>query len=118
MSDALGYAAALAVLTSFLMQSMVPLRLIAILSNLLFLSYGYVAHIRPVLLLHSALLPINVARLASCPGHSLRYQRCLSLVADRGRASLFVLGLLAGSLGLRAVVHAIIAVCRCGHFSV
>jgi hypothetical protein len=65
MSDAVGYAAALAVLASFLMRSMVSLRLVAILSNVLFLSYGYLAHIYPVLLLHVTLLPINVARLAT-----------------------------------------------------
>jgi hypothetical protein len=45
MSDILGYAASSAVLASFLMRSMVPLRLVAILSNILFLSYGYVADI-------------------------------------------------------------------------
>ena len=63
MSDILGYAASSAVLATFLMRSMLPLRLIAILSNLLFLSYGYFAHIHPVLLLHAALLPINIAQL-------------------------------------------------------
>jgi hypothetical protein len=36
MSDVLGYAAALAVLASFMMRSMVLLRLVAILSNVLF----------------------------------------------------------------------------------
>jgi CRP/FNR family cyclic AMP-dependent transcriptional regulator len=65
MSDILGYAAASAVLVSFLMRSMVPLRLVAILSNILFVSYGYLAHIHPVLLLHAALLPINIARLSA-----------------------------------------------------
>jgi CRP/FNR family cyclic AMP-dependent transcriptional regulator len=65
MSDILGYAAASAVLASFLMRSMVPLRLVAILSNVLFLSYGYLAHIHPVLFLHAALLPINIARLSA-----------------------------------------------------
>jgi hypothetical protein len=65
MSDVLGYAAASTVLASFLMRSMVPLRLLAILSNVLFLSYGYLADIHPVLALHAALLPINIARLAT-----------------------------------------------------
>jgi hypothetical protein len=64
MTEVVGYAAASAVLASFLMRSMVPLRLVAILSNILFLSYGYLADIAPVLVLHAALLPINVARLA------------------------------------------------------
>jgi hypothetical protein len=109
MSDLVGYAAALAVLATFLMRSMVPLRLVAILSNLLFLAYGYLAHIHPVLLLHAALLPINIARLAA-----LRSDVSVGPARDRAfapvtarirRISLFVLGLTAGSLGLRAFIH-------------
>jgi CRP/FNR family transcriptional regulator, cyclic AMP receptor protein len=46
MSDLVGYAAASAVLASFQMRSMVPLRLVAILSNILFLSYGNLAPTR------------------------------------------------------------------------
>jgi hypothetical protein len=45
------------------MPTMLPLRFVAILSNILFLLYGYFAHIPPVLFLHATLLPINVARL-------------------------------------------------------
>ena len=52
MIDLLGYAASTAVLATFLMRTMLPLRLVAILSNLLFLSYGYLAHVPPVLFLH------------------------------------------------------------------
>lgn len=63
MIDALGYAASIAVLATFLTTTMLPLRLVAILSNILFLLYGYFAHIPPVLFLHATLLPINVARL-------------------------------------------------------
>lgn len=63
MANLLGYAASCAVLATFLMQTMVPLRLVAILSNFLFLSYGYVQHIYPVLFLHAVLLPINLWRL-------------------------------------------------------
>ena len=59
----LGYAASAAVLATFLMQSMIRLRSIAILSNLLFVLYGYMEDIHPVMLLHIALLPINTARL-------------------------------------------------------
>lgn len=63
MANLLGYAASCAVLATFLMRTMVPLRLVAILSNFLFLSYGYVEHIYPVLFLHAVLLPINLWRL-------------------------------------------------------
>jgi hypothetical protein len=41
---------------------MVSLRAVAILSNCLFLAYGYCQHLYPVFLLHLALLPINVWR--------------------------------------------------------
>jgi predicted ABC-type exoprotein transport system permease subunit len=63
MADWLGYAASLAVLTTFLMRTMQPLRLVAILSNVLFVAYGYIDHIQPVFLLHLTLLPINLWRL-------------------------------------------------------
>ena len=57
--DFLGYAASFAVLATFLTQTMKPLRLIAIISNVLFLTYGYAEHIYPVFLLHAVLLPAN-----------------------------------------------------------
>jgi hypothetical protein len=65
MANMLGYAASCAVLASFLMRTMVPLRLVAILSNLLFAAFGYVQDIHPVFLLHMVLLPINVWRLVA-----------------------------------------------------
>jgi hypothetical protein len=61
--DVLGYLAALAVLAAFCMSSIVPLRIVAILSNVLFALYGLSAHLYPVFLLHSILLPINVFKL-------------------------------------------------------
>jgi len=76
--DALGYAASLSVLATFCMSTMMPLRYIAIASNVLFAAFGYFDHIRPVLILHLVLLPINIIRLAQIrrlvrdigPGHS------------------------------------------------
>jgi hypothetical protein len=62
--DAVGFAAASAVLASFCMTTIVPLRLLAILSNMLFGLYGVSAHLYPVFLLHSILLPINLFKLA------------------------------------------------------
>jgi hypothetical protein len=61
----LGFAASLAVLASFLMRTMLPLRVVAIGSNVLFIAYGYCAHLPPVLCLHIVLLPINIARLSA-----------------------------------------------------
>ena len=61
--DIVGYAAAVAVLGSFCMTTIVPLRILAVVSNLLFGTYGIMAHLYPVFLLHSILLPINLFKL-------------------------------------------------------
>jgi hypothetical protein len=42
---------------------MVPLRILALVSNVLFCSYGYFDHLYPVFILHATLFPINVLRL-------------------------------------------------------
>jgi hypothetical protein len=59
----LGYAAAALVFATFSMKTMVPLRVIAIASNVLFVLYGYLHPAYPVLVLHLALLPLNIWRL-------------------------------------------------------
>ena len=64
--DIVGYAAALAVLGSFCMSTIVPLRILAVVSNVLFGLYGVLAHLYPVFFLHSILLPINLFKLARC----------------------------------------------------
>jgi CRP/FNR family transcriptional regulator, cyclic AMP receptor protein len=61
--DLLGYTASASVLLTFCMNTMVPLRVIAICSNVLFATFGILAHIYPVLVLHIVLLPVNGARL-------------------------------------------------------
>lgn len=63
MIDLLGYLASVLVLATFCMRGMVALRIAAIASNLAFISYGALADINPVLLLHLLLLPMNVYRL-------------------------------------------------------
>lgn len=62
-NDLVGFAAALAVLATFCMSTIVSLRSVAIVSNVLFLTYGAVGHIHPVLFLHATLLPINLIKL-------------------------------------------------------
>lgn len=64
------WVAALLVFSSFFMKTMVPLRVVAITSNIAFISYallglkyGIFGRVYPILLLHSALLPLNVVRL-------------------------------------------------------
>jgi len=106
-SEVLGYAASSAVLVTFLMRSMMPLRLVAILSNVLFLAYGYAADIHPVLLLHAALLPINITRLATLRSGDVfsrlyKHRHWVSTAVRLRHMSLFILGLAAGSFGLRA----------------
>jgi CRP-like cAMP-binding protein len=60
----LGYAASAAVLATFCMSTMIPLRVIALVSNVLFLVYGYADQLYPVFFLHAILLPVNALRLA------------------------------------------------------
>jgi CRP-like cAMP-binding protein len=45
------------------MKTMVPLRLAGIVSNFLFIGYGYAVDAYPVLILHLILLPLNILRL-------------------------------------------------------
>ena len=61
--DLLGFAAALAVLAGFCMNSIRPLRRLALASNVLFVLYGLLAHIYPVFVLHMILMPINLVKL-------------------------------------------------------
>ena len=61
--DIVGWVASAAVLATFCMNTMTPLRILAIISNVLFCTFGAIAHIFPVLILHAILLPVNVVRL-------------------------------------------------------
>ena len=60
--DFVGYLAALMVLATFCMDTIVPLRGLAIASNLLFILYGIAGQLYPVLLLHAVLLPVNIVK--------------------------------------------------------
>jgi CRP/FNR family cyclic AMP-dependent transcriptional regulator len=64
------WVAALLVFSTFFMKTMIPLRVVAIASNVAFmgyallgLKYGIFGRVYPILVLHSALLPLNVVRL-------------------------------------------------------
>jgi hypothetical protein len=63
--DCTGYIASLLVFLTFYMKDVVPLRVMALFSNVAFLVYGGALHLWPVVLLHGALIPINICRLAS-----------------------------------------------------
>jgi CRP/FNR family transcriptional regulator, cyclic AMP receptor protein len=62
--------ASILVFCSFFMKTMIPLRIVAITSNVAFiayallgLNYGVFGRLYPILILHSCLLPLNVLRL-------------------------------------------------------
>jgi len=67
---AAAWLAALLVFVSFFMKTIVPLRAVAMASNLAFISYallglryGVFGRVYPILVLHACLLPLNVVRL-------------------------------------------------------
>lgn len=62
-AELLGYAAAACVFVTFYMKTMVPLRIAGIVSNFLFIGYGYALDAYPVLILHLVLLPLDIVRL-------------------------------------------------------
>ncbi|MDM0106944.1 Crp/Fnr family transcriptional regulator [Variovorax sp. J22R24] len=62
-TEIFGYLGALMTLTTFSMKTMLHLRIAGIVSNLVFITYGALGHVHPVLLLHLTLLPLNVWRL-------------------------------------------------------
>ena len=62
-AELLGYAAAACVFLTFYMKTMVRLRIAGIVSNFLFIGYGYAVGAHPVLILHLILLPLNIVRL-------------------------------------------------------
>lgn len=85
--DVLGYAASAAVLATFCMSTMIPLRILALISNVLFMTYGYVDHLYPVFMLHAILLPVNALRL-------IQFQRLVRDMRNAHREDLSVQSLL------------------------
>ncbi len=77
LAEFIGYIAAFLVFLTFSMKTMVPLRLVGITSNLFFIAYGYLNPAYPLLVLHCALLPLNIFRL----------RQLLNLVAQIQQAS-------------------------------
>jgi hypothetical protein len=63
LQDLVGWLAASLVLATFSARSMVPLRALAVGSNVAFVGYAYMAGLWPILLLHSIMLPLNAQRL-------------------------------------------------------
>jgi len=61
--DLFGWIAGALVLATFCLRTMIPLRCVAIASNLAFIAYGLMASALPIVVLHLALLPMNALRL-------------------------------------------------------
>jgi hypothetical protein len=70
--DFVGFGASAMVLATFCMTRTLPLRLFAIMRNILFGAYRYLDNLYPVLLLHLVLLPVNCLRLRQCLTGPLR----------------------------------------------
>ena len=61
--EGIGYLASLLVFCTFYMKTMIPLRCVAIASNVVFMTYGLAGRVYPVFVLHAVLLPLNCVRL-------------------------------------------------------
>jgi CRP/FNR family cyclic AMP-dependent transcriptional regulator len=61
--ETLGYLGALLTFGAYTMKTMIPLRIIGLCANCIFIVYGYMAPVYPQLLLHGVLLPLNALRL-------------------------------------------------------
>jgi CRP/FNR family transcriptional regulator, cyclic AMP receptor protein len=64
----IGYVASILVFIAFFMRTMLPLRYVAVASNIAFICWSLPLKIWPVLILHSALLPLNLLRLLQIRG--------------------------------------------------
>ena len=60
--EAFGYLGALLTLGTYSMKRMLPLRVIGICANCVFIAYGLLAPVYPQLVLHAVLLPLNAFR--------------------------------------------------------
>jgi hypothetical protein len=79
LADMLGYVAAGLVFATFCAKRMTSLRALAIVSNVAFIGYGFLDGLWPILILHSAMLPMNIQRYQqSVRGH------CGTAAADGG----------------------------------
>ena len=63
-SSTIGFFASALVLAAFGMRDMINLRIVAIFSNIAFITYALLLNLPPILILHVTLLPLNGWRLA------------------------------------------------------
>jgi len=67
-ADIMGFLGAALTLGTYSMKKMIPLRMIGICANCIFITYGLIAPVYPQLVLHSILLPLNAFRLREMLG--------------------------------------------------
>jgi CRP/FNR family transcriptional regulator, cyclic AMP receptor protein len=63
LTQLMGWCAAALVLTSFYLKTMIPLRMVAMVSNAVFIAYGLQVGATPIVVLHALLFPLNAVRL-------------------------------------------------------
>jgi hypothetical protein len=91
-----GYVASGLVLATFSLRDMIPLRVVALASNLAFIAYGLALGLTPIWILHALLVPLNGYRLieAARPrprGASQQRRRTLGNEANIDRNTAVVL---------------------------
>ena len=59
----IGFIASGLVIATLSMRTMIPLRIVGLLSNVAFVTYGLLFHSTPTVMLHSILFPLNIYRL-------------------------------------------------------
>lgn len=92
-ADLIGWTASALMVATFSCNERRHMRPLAVLTNVAFISYGAVAWLPPVLVLHLLLLPINLWRWAECVGASGFLKRHFN-------ARLLLRGIAIASLGL------------------
>ena len=85
--NCLGFLACGLVLCTFAMTSMRALRMVAMASNLGFISYAWLMGLWPILALHTILLPLNAVRLIQIERRSraARYPTAIGMTAPGAR---------------------------------
>jgi CRP/FNR family transcriptional regulator, cyclic AMP receptor protein len=86
-AEGLGYLALVLVVASSSMRTIIPLRVLSIASNCVFISYSLAEGLLPLFILHSILLPINSIRL-------FQMQRLIRSVKQAAQGDLALEGLL------------------------
>ena len=81
-----GWIAAGLVLSSFYLKTMMPLRIVAMCSNVMFIIYAVLSDAPPILVLHCLLFPLNLWRLIEA--HNLRHKFAEALQVEMSPALL------------------------------